>query len=184
MNGRLRYAMPHLLMFGLSLVLYEVAAGIDTSAAVDRLGPDVWPKAVVVLMAALSLYETIRRLALGPPRADAAEAGGSASGGASAADASEPAPVDRRMLAGGAALIAGYVIALPWLGFFVTTALFLSGFAWVGGFRRPLINAVIGLGGSFLMVVLFMRVAYVSLPLGAGVFQDLSTTLMALLGVK
>jgi hypothetical protein len=32
--------------------------------------------------------------------------------------------------------------------------------------------------------VIFMRVAYISLPLGAGPFHDLSTALLALIGVR
>jgi hypothetical protein len=75
------------------------------------------------------------------------------------------------------------VVVVDWLGFFLTTALFLFAFSWIGGFRRHGWNALIALCGAFVMVVLFMRVAYISLPLGAGLFRSLSIALMSAIGV-
>ena len=75
----------------------------------------------------------------------------------------------------GLALIAGFVIGVAYLGFFIATALFLALFSWVGGFRRrcsPL--ALASVLGAFMLLVIFMRVAYVSLPLGDGPFHSLS----------
>ena len=80
-------------------------------------------------------------------------------------------------------MILGYVVAVDWLGFFVTTVAFLFTFTWVGGFRRHGWNALISLVGAFVMVVLFMRVAYISLPLGEGPFRSLSIALMSAIGV-
>lgn len=88
------------------------------------------------------------------------------------------------MLAGGIALVAAYVFAVPWLGFFLTTALFLGVFPWVGGLRRPLLSAMLGIAGSLALVVVFMRVAYISLPLGEGPFRALSLALMRAIGVS
>ena len=87
------------------------------------------------------------------------------------------------MLAGGIALIAAYVLAVPYTGFFVTTALFLGIFPWIGGLRRPVLSAVMGIGGALALVVIFMRVAYISLPLGEGPFRALSLALMRAIGV-
>ncbi len=80
--------------------------------------------------------------------------------------------------------MAAYVLSVPWLGFFLTTAAFLSLFPWVGGVRRPLLCVVLGVLGSFLLVVLFMRIAYISLPLGDGPFRALSLALLDWIGVK
>ena len=101
--------------------------------------------------------------------------------GAAAAD---PAPDHPGMFAGGVALVAAYVLAVPWLGFFLTTAAFLALFPWVGGVRRPLLCAVLGVLGGLLLVVLFIRVAYISLPLGDGPFRAVSLALLDWLGVK
>jgi len=73
---------------------------------------------------------------------------------------------------------------VPWLGFFVATALFLAVFPWIGGLRRPVLTSIVGLAGSFVLVVIFMRVAYISLPLGEGPFQALSLALLRAIGVS
>ena len=77
-----------------------------------------------------------------------------------------------------------YVVTVPWLGFFVATAVFLAAFPWFGGLRRPLLTGALGLAGSLALVVVFMRVAYISLPLGEGPFRALSLALLAAIGVS
>ena len=55
------------------------------------------------------------------------------------------------------------------------TALFLALFSWIGGFRRALPVALgRACSGAFVLLVIFMRVAYISLPLGDGPFRSLS----------
>lgn len=185
MLDRVRYALPHLVMLAVAGGLYAAALQIDTSGAGGRLGPDFWPKLVIALMALLSLYEASRRLLVGRPRVVEGDSQKAPAGAAEPEPApAEPERTHHGMLWGGLVLVVGYVAAVPWLGFFVTTGLFLAGFAWVGGFRRPLLNLAVGGAGALLLVVLFMRVAYISLPLGEGVFRDLSVALLALLGVK
>jgi hypothetical protein len=49
--------------------------------------------------------------------------------------------------------------------------------------RRPVLSAAIGLAGSLVLVVMFMRIAYISLPLGEGPFRQLSIALMRAIGV-
>lgn len=178
MMNRVRHALPHLLMLGASVALYGAAMQIEGGGG-GRLGPDFWPKVVIAVMGLLCLYETVRRLAFGPaPAAPAVPA--------QAQDA--PAPQEERehprLLGTGVALVVGFVLAVPWLGFFASTVLFLAGFAWIGGFRRPLLNLSVAAAGALVLMVLFTRLAYISLPLGEGVFRQLSLLLMASLGVK
>ena len=102
------------------------------------------------------------------------------------ADAEQVVPkavVDNRKLAAGLVLIAGFVIGVIYLGFFVATALFLALFSWVGGYRRALPVALASVLGAFILLVIFMRVAYVSLPLGVGPFHSLSVLILQLIGV-
>lgn len=88
------------------------------------------------------------------------------------------------MLYGGIALIAAYVVLVPWIGFFVATTLFLAIFPWIGGLRRPVLAGALGLAGSLVLVVVFMRIAYISLPLGEGPFRAISIALMRAIGVS
>jgi putative tricarboxylic transport membrane protein len=183
MHGKLARVLPHGVMLAASVALFWVATGIEAGSG-GRIGPGVWPKAIIVFMGLLCVYEIVKRLFF--------ESNFTATGlvtnmepAASTVD-EPPAPADEspRMFYGGVAAIAAYVLAAPWLGFFVTTALFLTVFPWIGGLRRPILATVLGVVGSLLLVGVFMRVAYISLPLGEGPFRAVSLALMRALGVS
>ncbi|MBK7063194.1 MAG: tripartite tricarboxylate transporter TctB family protein [Rubrivivax sp.] len=189
MRSRLRVCLPHFVMLLIAIALYVAAMQIDTSGTNGgkRIGPDFWPKAVIIFMGALALYEVVKRAIFGSDF----EATGLTEGlttNPAGDPATETISKDTtteypRLLWAGLLLILGYVVAVDWLGFFVTTVAFLFTFTWVGGFRRHGWNALISLVGAFVMVVLFMRVAYISLPLGEGPFRSLSIALMSAIGV-
>jgi putative tricarboxylic transport membrane protein len=86
-------------------------------------------------------------------------------------------------LAGGVALTIAYVLALDWLGFFVSTVLYLALFMLVGRYRRARVIAAASVVGSLAFVFVFMKIVYVSLPLGRGPFKALSVWILAMLGV-
>ena len=77
-----------------------------------------------------------------------------------------------------------YVLLVGVLGFFLATAAYLAAFVAVGGYRRWGVIAACALGGSLAMVVVFMKIVYVSLPLGAGPFRAFSISVLVLLGVR
>ncbi len=183
MPKTLRLVLPHGLMLLATVLLYWAATriGAGTGGGGKGIGPDAWPKAILVFMGLLCAWEIVKRLVL----RSRAGARGLVEGLARAPGESEaPAATRPGMLAWGVALVIGYVLAVPWLGFAVTTALFLAAFPWFGGLRRPALTAAIGLAGSVALVVIFMRVAYISLPLGEGPFRGLSLALLRLIGVS
>jgi hypothetical protein len=192
MPERLRLVLPHSVMLLVSIALYWAAMQIDSGGAASggRIGPDFWPKVVIGFMALLCVYEIIKRLVLHTtftakgltdeliqPPAEAVDP-------TMGSDDVGPEREYPRMLWAGLAAIVGYVLVVPYLGFFLTTLLFLATFIRIGGFRRPLITLIVSAIGAFVLIVIFMRVAYISLPLGTGPFQTLSTGLLGLLGVK
>ena len=183
MSERLRLALPHAVLLLLAGLLYYGASFIDTSASARRIAPDFWPKIIIGAMAALCIYEIGKRLIVGAVR----DAGGLTAGLTGRPDASHStpadAPVDNVKLVAGVAVIAGFVFGVAILGFFIATTLFLALFTWVGGYRRALPVALISVLGAFILLVIFMRVAYVSLPLGVGAFHSVSVWLLQLLGV-
>jgi hypothetical protein len=70
------------------------------------------------------------------------------------------------LLVGGIVLMGVYAVAVPYLGFIFGTFLFLAAFMYVGGFRA---HRTIWLTSALVTIacgVLFLRVAYVSLPRG------------------
>jgi hypothetical protein len=181
MPEKVKRVLPHTVMLAVALVLYWMATRIEADTG-GRISPAFWPKTIVVFMGLLCAYEIVKRLVLGSSF--------EAQGVVSTAPVNQggeteepPAAENPRMLLGGIALIVAYVVAVPWLGFFVTTALFLAAFPWVGGLRRPLLSAVLGVVGALVLVVMFMRIAYISLPLGEGPFRTLSLALMRAIGV-
>jgi hypothetical protein len=188
MQARLRHCAAHLAMLVACVALYAAAGRIDASVAgPDRLGPDVWPKAIIIVMGLVCLYEIARRALFGTrPAEDAAEPTSLAAAGepdeGAVAGAGAPPPKPRTLLLG-ASLIGAYVAAVPWLGFFLASMTFLAAFGFVGGFRRHGWNALVALVGALLLFVTFTRVAYVSLPMGEGPFRELSIWLMRLIGV-
>ena len=181
MPTKLRQVLPHGVMLVASVLLYWAATRIDVNTG-GRISPAAWPKAIIIFMGLLCAYEIVKRLVVKSEFAAKgliADLEGRESG-AQAGTPAQPSP----MLFAGIALIAAYVVTVPWLGFFVATALFLAVFPWIGGLRRPVLSAVLGIVGSIVLVVVFMRVAYISLPLGEGPFRMLSLALMRAIGVS
>ncbi len=84
----------------------------------------------------------------------------------------------------GIVLTVAYVSALPWLGYFVATLLYVTAFVYFGNYRRASVAAGVGIVASAAFMFLFMRVVYVSLPIGVGPFAQVSTLLMRAMGVK
>jgi len=186
---RLARVAPYAALAAVTAWLYAVAGRIEYVGAPGRLGPDFWPKAILALLALLCAYEIAKEIFFGGSRAVSGvlqslmeEADESMPAG-DAGDSAVAPPSWARLAAGVGATLA-YVLSVEHLGFFVATAAFLAGFMLIGGYRRRAIALVVGLAGSFAMLVVFMKVVYISLPLGAGPFRALSLGMLALLGVR
>jgi hypothetical protein len=166
-----------------TLFLYWAATRIQANVGAGRIGPDAWPKAILVFMGVLCAWEMARRLAM-RRRDEAAPAPAAAPAAQAGEDAQSMPAMHVGKLAAGTGLVLAYVVTVPWLGFFVATAVFLAAFPWFGGLRRPLLTGALGIAGSLALVVVFMRVAYISLPLGEGPFRALSLALLSAIGVS
>ena len=174
MQGRLKAAAPYAALLVAAAYLFRDASHFAYSPRPGELGPDFWPKAVLVLLMLACGWELLARMVSrsAMPRA--------------AAPASGEAPAETRyphLLAGGAAATLGYVLVLPLAGFFVSTALYLALFMRIGRYRRYGVIAATSLVGSLAFVFVFMRIVYVSLPLGVGPFQKVSLSILAVLGI-
>ena len=192
MKERLRLAVPHTVLLLIAGLLYYATTLIDTSSAGGtRLGPGFWPKVIIAAMALLCTYEIGKRLIFGATR----DAAGVTAGfdrapleieGAPAVESDSVAKqetLDNGKLIAGLILIAAFVAGVAYVGFFVSTVLFLALFSWTGGYRRPLPVVFVSVTGAFVLLTIFVRIAYVSLPLGVGPFQQVSVWLLRLLGV-
>ena len=178
---RLRPLLPYAAMLAAAAFFYWAATRIQADTG-GRIGPAAWPKAIIAMLALLCVYEIVKRLVApsGPSATGIVSTSGPQGAPAGAEEEERTYPLK---LAGGIGMVAAYVLAAPWLGFFVSTALFLAIFPRIGGVRRPALLAFLGLAGSLALIVVFMRVAYISLPLGEGPFRALSIGLLRVLGV-
>ncbi|HJU21459.1 MAG TPA: tripartite tricarboxylate transporter TctB family protein [Casimicrobiaceae bacterium] len=179
MLDRLKALAPYVLLLGAAAYLYRAAGAFASAARPGELGPDAWPRAVLAILMVVCVCAIVRR-ALFPriaapvaPEAPAAEVD-------AAADA-ERFPL---RLGIGVALTIAYVLTLDTLGFFVATALYLALFMVVGRYLRGRVIVSSAVLGSLAFVFVFMKVVYVSLPLGVGPFKALSVWILALIGVR
>ena len=172
---RLREIVPYLALLAGAAFLYERTGAFAAFSRPGQLGPDAWPKAILALLAFVCVFEIARRAwswrsATIEAKREAAAAG-------------EQAQRYPWLLAAGVAITVLYVPAISVLGFFLCTAIYLAAFMWIGRYRSIGVIAACSLIGSLAFVFVFMRIVYVSLPLGMGPFRTLSTGLLAVLGI-
>src|SRR6266540_1032912 len=103
--ARLRPAVPYLVGLVVAVALYYAADHIAYTPRGSELGPDLWPKAAIGLMAIVCLVEIVRAIAGGG--ATRAVAGLLTQG--DEADERTHTP----LLIGGIVLIGGYAILMP-----------------------------------------------------------------------
>ena len=178
MNARAKGIIPYAAVLAFAVFLFTRTAAFAALGRPGQLGPDFWPKAVLVLLMVTCAIEIVR-VALVPPAKPSALANAKQGHG----EGDEEEPRFPALLLSGIVLTILYVPGMQVLGFFLATAVYLAAFMLVGRYRRYGVIAVTSLVGSLAFVFVFMKIVYVSLPLGIGPFQSVSTALMALLGI-
>jgi putative tricarboxylic transport membrane protein len=172
--ARFKGMAPYVALIAGAAYLYQDSASFAASGKPGQLGPDFWPKAVLVLLMLVCLLEVGRQALFAvPARPDAAPA----------AQESAEEPRYGRLLAGGMILTALYVPGIEYLGFFIATIVYLAAFMLVGRYRRMRVVAAASILGSLAFVYVFMKIVYVSLPLGMGPFRQVSIWILGALGI-
>jgi putative tricarboxylic transport membrane protein len=167
--------LPYVVVFAGAAALYAIAGRFEFVTKPGSLGPDVWPKAILAVAMLVCLLEIAWRLFEPASSLLKKEAPGE--------EAEQEAPRLPQLLAAGIGLSLLYVGTLELLGFFLATAAYLALFMAVGRYRRWPVVAATSLLGSLAFVFVFMKVVYVSLPLGRGPFQQVSLWVFTLLGI-
>ncbi|WP_454917741.1 tripartite tricarboxylate transporter TctB family protein [Xanthobacter sediminis] len=191
LRARLVAASPYLVIFLAGIFLYACADRIDFDRTEGRMGPDVWPKMIVGLMMLTSFYGSIKALffasapvelpvdmaeAKGPGELEAATELDDGAG----LDESEVYPL--RVWGTLAATIA-YLLAMPWLGFFVATVPFVGLIVFLGGYRKTVPIILVAFFTTAFFMIMFMRIIYVSLPIGSEPFSTVSLALIKLINL-
>jgi putative tricarboxylic transport membrane protein len=182
---RLARAAPYVVLLALAGWFYALAGTFEYVGPADRIGPGFWPRAILALLALLCAYEIAKCLRLGVSES---VDGVLQSLMQEATEALEPHATRQRpsarRLGAGIGVTLGYVVLVDVLGFFLATAAFLAAFILVGGYRRPALAIAVGVAGAAAMTFVFMKIVYVSLPLGWGPFRSLSLALLWAFGVR
>ncbi len=169
---------PYVIISLVSLYFYYLAGQFRFSAKPGNLGPDFWPKLLLGLTLAACLYEIIKTaffLKIAPPT----EAAGEQPAKAAATKKTYPG-----LLIIGIAMTVAYAYFVATLGFVLCTFLYFALFMIVGRYRKVwaiLANSVVG---TLVLVVIFMKIVYVSLPLGKEPFSAVTFFVLKMLGIK
>lgn len=167
--------LPYVVGLVVAALLYHFAQDIEYTPRPGALGPDFWPKAAIALMAAVCLVE-IARILLGWK----AETYG-------VAEVLEKEEEDEPtkypwLLAGGIVLVGVYAVVIDTLGFLLSTFLFLAGFMYLGRYRNHFAVWATSIAITLLSALIFMRIAYVSLPRGEPPFDAITDFIRFMLG--
>lgn len=169
---------PYVIILLVSLYFYYLAGQFRFFAKPGHLGPDFWPKMLLALTMVACLYEIIKTaffLNIGPSK----EVSGEASAKAESKKKTYPG-----LLVIGIAMTVAYAYFVTILGFIICTFLYFALFMIVGRYRKVwaiLANSVVG---TLVLVVIFMKIAYVSLPLGQEPFSGVTFFVLRMLGIK
>ena len=166
-----------------SCLLLLATGGLDHGVPAGRLGPAFWPRLVLACLAATCLVRLTGALR---GRSTTTAAGPDTTGAAPAAinavrDA--PGPISRARLGAAMALILLYVLAAPVTGFPLATVGFVVGFMWVSGARSAAGIAAGALLGTVGLLYLFVKVVYLPLPKGDGLFEAVTLALYRFLRI-
>jgi putative tricarboxylic transport membrane protein len=158
-----------LIFFG-ALYFFILAGRGEEIQISGQLGPFFWPRTVLIL---LMISCGIKALEILPARQTRSESG-----------RNDPLPaVNAVKLAALIALVLGAVAAMDILGFLLSNFLFLLSFLYLNGLRKKASLLLLASGGTVFLLYLFVKVVYLPLPRGLGVFGDATIFLYRLLGL-
>jgi putative tricarboxylic transport membrane protein len=180
---RLIRALPYVVVLLASAYLYYAATQIEFYAPEGRIGPNAWPKMVLGLMLFTCAYGIFRSLTAS--LRDLRVSDELVDGGAADDEAEqEPAKLYPGLLIAGIVATLIYVAVIRTAGFFLATVVYLAAFMILGRYRNWLVISLTSVVGSLLMLFFFMKVVYVSLPLGEPPFQQVTLFLMKIFGIR
>jgi putative tricarboxylic transport membrane protein len=158
------------------LARYFLAPGVDVEAMTRGIaGPTTWPKVMLYCVAACAVLLFCLRLR-------------EVLGGGAGALANLPGGVggathhERKALAG-IALVVLYGLALPGIGFALSTTLFIAAWLLLGGVRKPAVIGLTSVVGTAALLYLFVKVSLLPLDRGKGVFEQATVAIYRLLGI-
>jgi putative tricarboxylic transport membrane protein len=151
-------------LFGVSIYLYYVAGTFRKVATYARIGPEFWPRAILLLIIFLSGILLIRSItsSIKSQKASAPE-------NVSKGIAQEPYRFLLVIL-----VSFGYAFGMGIIGFILSTILFQMVFLYLLKVKRFLSIVLISLLNTAILYIMFIRVLNMILPAGTGLFRTFS----------
>jgi putative tricarboxylic transport membrane protein len=170
---------PFVILFCAALFLFSLTLEFDFPRAPGRLGPDIWPQAILVLLMLTCAIGVARSFVM-----RSSEPGNELPVQSAVADAEAEVPSRYILVVLGFALFLVYPVALEYLGFLAATFLLMALFMWIGQWRSPLGILATSVVGTLVLFYTFRGIVYVSLPLGQGPFQEWTVWVAQLLNMR
>ncbi len=180
-------SLPFAVLLGAAAYLFTRTLQFDFPHAPGRLGPDIWPQLILVLLMLACAAGIGRTWVLeGRARPEPKPEGDGPRTGYpdDVTSAGSEAPSRYWLVAGGLALFVAYPVALAYLGFLVATFLLMALFMLIGQWRNVLGVVTVSAAGTLVLFYIFRGVVYVSLPLGSGPFHDVTVWIASLLSMR
>jgi len=178
-SERLKKVSPYIVIMLGAFLLYVLTNQFGYTPKPGRIGPDFWPKAILVLAIATCVYEMVKILFF-------SEIGGKA-GRRASARAKEGAEAQKSyngLLLIGMAMTVVYVLLVGIIGFVFCTLLYLVAFMYLGRYRNLGVIGVSSTIGTLVLALIFLKFVYVSLPMGREPFSTATLFILKLLGIK
>ena len=144
------------ILFLASVYLYYVADCIPTPVQFKDVGAGIWPKIVFtcLILACIILFITTLRTKDGEKTVSGKE--------------------EMTHLLMPVSLCAFYVIAMKWVGFLVSSMIFSFVYMYFVGCRKKAAIVIISLAVPFLVGLIFLKLMYIPIPKGVGIFKTIS----------
>lgn len=181
-----RRVIPYVVVLVIASYLCYVAFQISP-AGNGQLGADFWPKTILSLTILTCIWEVARQLytsrthIIAPALIDIATNTPPETNPESPPDNVGVSPFAPSVGIGTTVI---YVLLFPKLGYFLATFLYVTAFIYLGNYRRLLVALSVAFVASLAFMFIFMRVVYVSLPIGVDPFSRVSTFIMDFMGIR
>lgn len=157
-----------------SVILWFVADGFPRFERYQEVDSDFWPKALMVLIGILAITLLIQNIqALRVYRLRQSLAGPDNLGGAASGEGPKD-EVGLKRLAFAAVLTIGYVVALRYTGFLISTVIFLAIAQNIVSYSNFWMKVVFPFAFTGLLALLFVKGMSLTLPRGTGPFYQLN----------
>lgn len=147
---------------GAAIYFYSLADKLEAFCPPGQLGPAFWPKMSLILLLAGCLIKSAEVFKERHQKNALEE------------KASPPPSVDILRLVTMICLVILSVVGMDLLGFLLTNLLFLLFFLRLTGVKKKISLILTSFLGTFFLLYLFVKMVYLPLPRGQGIFNDLT----------